>query len=216
MIGQSSSTVQGRVRFTDLTGRVFGRLTVIEFSHLAYGQRFWRCQCECGSETVHRTGRLNIGHVRSCGCLGRDNRDACIVKHGKSKSMEYRTWAAMIARCENKNSKCYSDYGGRGIVVCEAWRKSFEAFLADMGPRPSPKHQIDRIDNNRGYEPRNCRWTTHTENQRRTRKSMMVNHEGRTQCLSAWVEEFGLNYLLTWRRLRRGISLGSILKMNPK
>lgn len=134
------------------------------------------CRCDCGVEKdVPLTG-LKTGTTKSCGCLAREKWIAARTKHGdsKAKAPEYLIYGAMIARCENPNNADFKDYGERGITVCARWRSSYADFLSDMGRRPTPRHSIDRIDNDRGYEPDNCRWATAHEqrmNQRRMRKA---------------------------------------------
>jgi|GEM_PF-3001522 len=101
-------------------------------------------------------------------------------------------WQSMNHRCHDPKTKAFHTYGGRGIRVCDRWRASFEAFLADMGPRPSPRHSIDRIDVNGNYEPGNCRWATPKEQGRNKRDNRMLTAFGRTQCMAAWAEELGV------------------------
>lgn len=120
--------------------------------------------------------------------------------HGGTKSVEYNTWAQMKARCYNSKSHNYINYGARGITVCDRWKNSFGAFLKDMGPRPSPKHSIDRINNNGNYEPNNCRWATNSEqvrNQRNTRLNIDVAREiralAKTQTRTAIARRYRLN-----------------------
>jgi hypothetical protein len=108
------------------------------------------------------------------------------------KTPEYRAWSAMKLRCANPNNEQYHNYGGRGITVCDRWRQSFAAFLVDMGPRPSPRHSIDRIDNNGNYEPGNCRWATSREQNRNRRNNIVLTHDGRTMCLADWARELGV------------------------
>jgi len=150
----------------------FGRLVVIEEGLLIGGagkkqRAACRVRCDCGSEFVVLRQSLRSGNTVSCGCKKREHLIAIATTHGKSETVAYRIWSSMISRCNPSGA-----YGKRGIRVCDRWRGSFEAFLADMGERPSPRHSIDRIDNSRGYEPGNCRWATtyqQAQNTSRTR-----------------------------------------------
>lgn len=152
----------------DLIGKEFGRLTVVSKGATdADGRPQWNCRCNCGQSAIVRGAYLRSGRTLSCGCLRIENAVAnsrAAVKHGHAsrdgRSSEYKSWRAMLSRCENPKAAGYDRYGKRGISVCARWH-DFSAFLADMGLKPSPKHSIDRFPNNDGnYEPGNCRWAT--------------------------------------------------------
>lgn len=115
---------------------------------------------------------------------------------------EYGTWNAIKQRCHNPNNPAYANYGGRGIKVCARWRRSFTAFLGDMGPRPADKTSIDRIDNSKGYSPDNCRWATQAEQMRNTRATVMIEYKGRSMILIDWCEELGLDYNTMAQRMK--------------
>jgi hypothetical protein len=151
----------------DLTGKTFGRLTVIKFAETKNYRAYWHCRCECGKEKVALSKTLTNGMTRSCGCLNSEMSKARSTTHGCTvggeKSPEYKVWMAMKKRCTYTEDA--ANYKDRGITVCERWSK-FENFLADMGPRPPGRHgkrpmyTLDRENNDKGYFKENCRWAT--------------------------------------------------------
>jgi hypothetical protein len=116
----------------------------------------------------------------------------------------YQSWVEMRTRCHNSSRDSYQDYGGRGIRVCDRWRDSFESFWADMGSTYEPGLTIDRIDVNKGYEPGNCQWATRKQQNRNTRRNMMIQFRGETRCLGEWCELLDLPYHSIYTRLSRG------------
>ena len=137
----------------------------IEKDH--HGRKMYECECLlCGNIFKAMGTNINTGRKTSCGCDRNHKISKSKTKHGGRKNYpkEYRAWKGMKGRCTNKNYHSYHRYGGRGISVCNEWINSFENFLRDMGKAPSPNHQLDRIDNDKGYSPTNCRWVTPKEN----------------------------------------------------
>jgi hypothetical protein len=125
--------------------------------------------------------------------------------HGYGGTKIYRAWYGMLRRCHDPNHRSYADYGGRGITVCEHWHK-FENFLADVGEPPNAKAEIDRIDNDGPYSPNNWRWATRSQQLNNKRDNRRLTSNGRTQTLSEWATELGLNRNSLWGRIRLGWS----------
>jgi hypothetical protein len=152
---------------------------------------------------------IRNGGTKSCGCLAREATATRSKTHGLSHGAEYQVWECMIRRCHNERTNGYDRYyGGRGIQVCKRWRNSFEAFYADMGPRPSPQHSVDRINNNGNYEPDNCRWATAAEQARNHRNTILIGRLGnKSICLEDIIKVCGISGSTVRGRLKRGWTL---------
>jgi len=124
-------------------------------------------------------------------------------KHGYAGTPTYRAWHEMKKRCYNPNVIRYPKYGGRGIEVCERWRESFSAFLADMGEKPGPEYSMDRVDVNGNYEPNNCRWATRQEQMRNKTNNHFVECFGQRKTIVEWSEETGIPHRVIQQRLNR-------------
>ena len=183
------------VQVKDISGQCFGRLTVLSFFSCKYGRAWWTCKCECGIIKQYPGKSLRTGNTTSCGCYIRQLCAERLATHKLSRvhPVEYRIWKQMRTRCLCSTNPGYKNYGGRGIAICKRW-DSFAAFLADMGQRPSQKHQIDRINNNGHYEPSNCRWVTQQTQARNRRSNLVFTHNGETLCLVEWASRVGIHY----------------------
>lgn len=189
------------MRANELTGSVFGRLTVLGKVRSASNRILWDCLCSCGKSSHVRASHLKNGLVVSCGCFAADkNRER--ATHGMSRSSTHIIWKTMRARCGNPQSPGFKDYGARGITVCRAWDESFEQFLADMGVRPAGM-SIERIDNSRGYEPGNCKWATNREQCRNRRSNHLITYSGKTKCRKDWADELGVSPPVLARRIEK-------------
>lgn len=190
-------------------GDRFSSLLVIAESYRSpSGQRMFCCLCDCGTLSRVRIDHLRSGRVVSCGCVGIKHRTAASTKHGACSggkaTPEFRAWRHMIDRCANPNCKEFKYYGARGIMVCNRWITSFSNFLEDMGRRPSLKHSIGRINNDRGYHPDNCRWETSIDQNNNRRSNRMVSVCGFTGTFAECCRFFGVSQKKTWLRLYRG------------
>lgn len=190
------------MRIIDLVGQRFTRLLVVGRAPNKSAKDTnarWHCRCDCGRMCIAYGQDLRREKFKSCGCLNAER----IYKHGQSRTKEYRTWLTMRQRCENPNNGAYEQYGAAGVTVCERW-KSYEAFREDMGPAPSPRHTIDRIDGTKGYEPGNCRWATYAEQNRNLKSNVFVEIDGVRMVLQDWCKRSTVNAKTVASRVRNG------------
>lgn len=188
-----------------MAGLRFGMLTVIRrdgtyVSPAGHSAPTWLVKCDCGVEKTVIGRELRNSAYVSCGCKRLKGGPP---KHGWFGTPEYSAWTSMKQRCTNPKCRNYPNYGGRGIRVCERWESSFEAFLADMGPRPSRKHSLDRENNNGNYEPGNCRWATVRQQARNKRTSRVLTVAGESATVAEWADRAGLGRSTVKERLRR-------------
>lgn len=175
----------------DVTGERYGRLTALRRDGSIRRRAAWLFACDCGGEVRAQLASVRGRQKQSCGCRYRDSRRSSAATHGRSSDPLYKVWAAAKQRCTNPRDRRYADYGGRGIVMCERWLRSFEAFVSDMGECP-PGKTLDRRDNDGPYSPENCRWATPVEQQRNRRSSILVEHGGETISLSELARRYGV------------------------
>lgn len=168
-------------------------------------KRHWLAKMECFCGKIYFD--FNPKRSKSCGCLTKLLISASKKTHGGSGIREYHSWAAAKGRCYNKSNAAYDRYGGRGIKMCTNWENSFSAFLSDMGKRPSEYHSLDRIDNDRGYTPENCRWAT--ASQQSANRKNIIFIEGIP--LKAYCNQKGLKYKRVWLRIKRGMEIKKAL-----
>lgn len=179
-------------------GDRFGRLTVLATGKIPDTYRYKAvCRCNCGGDPFAvRFDALLSGQTQSCGCLQRDNSRT----HGLSRSPHYTRWRHMMGRCYDPKNQAYPDYGGRGIKVCERWQ-DLATFIEEVPPGYFPGAEMDRIDNDGDYEPGNVRWITRKGNTDNRRSGHRLTYRRRTQSLTRWAEETGINLGTLWTRL---------------
>lgn len=183
----------------------FGRLTVLEFSHMKGKHSYWKCRCDCGVEKVIRsdtfTSKSDKPKTQSCGCLNRESKSKT---HGESRTKLYHVWATMKNRCNDENNANYRHYGGRGIQVCNEWSQDYVVFrdwAVENGY--SEGLTLDRINVNGNYEPLNCRWITQEEQNRNTRSTILIKYDGKEQCISEWARELHMSIDTLYARIRK-------------
>lgn len=189
----------------NILGKKFGRLTVVSFSHKdKWGKRHWNCVCDCGKSRVVAERSLFTGNTKSCGCYRKQYATLKQLVHGMQGTRLYAIWQNMKNRCRNVNIPAYKDYGGRGITVCDEWLD----FMCFMGWALSNGYDdslsLDRINNNEGYKPDNCRWTTQKEQARNTRANVLISYKGDTLCIVAMAEKHNIDPKLLYGRLENG------------
>jgi len=188
----------------DLLGNRYGRLVIIEDLGLKDHFRYVKCKCDCGIVKNFRLNGLRMGSSTSCGCYRQEIAGTSNILHGLTKHPLFTIWTNMRQRCHWEESKQYVDYGGRGIIVCDEWRKDFKVFFDWCITNNWNKGlTIDRRNNDGNYEPDNCRIVNNTIQQRNKRSNINYTIDGITKCLKEWCLELGLNYKLTHQRLNR-------------
>lgn len=188
----------------DLTGRTFGRLTVLRFAGRdKHRHLIWTCQCECGNVRDVTKWNLLNGITVSCGCYTSDRARKQLTKHGFYNNQFYSVWRDMMRRCYDVKQSCYDRYGGRGISVCDEWH-NVESFIQWCESQPFKTGlTIDRIDNNKGYSPENCRFVTLKENQNNRSSNHVISYAGKSQTITEWAEETGLTPSCLYGRINR-------------
>lgn len=185
-------------------GQRFGRwVAVCAASYGGKGHRKWLCRCDCGVAREVSVPTLTSGASRSCGCLQRDVATRTSTVHGGAGTPEYRAWKHMRGRCVDPHDKRYANYGARGIVVCDRWH-DFALFLADLGPRPTPSHSLERLKVDGNYEPGNVVWATIKEQSRNKTVTAFIEVDGRIGKVTDLAEEIGLPYWTLFKRAQRG------------
>ena len=190
----------------DMTGQKYGKLTVLSF----YGRQgksqhaTWKCRCDCGNIKIIVGASIRAKRSLSCGCESKNTRFTSkrMKKHGKSYDRVYKIWQGMIKRCLDSNGQKSHLYFGKGIKVCERWKK-FENFYADMGD-PAPKMTLDRIDGNGNYEPSNCRWASREVQANNTSSNKKIQFNGQILNAGQWAKKIGIKPNTLIYRLRRG------------
>jgi hypothetical protein len=175
-------------------GEQFGLFTVLSDQPVRVGKQLsCLCRCRCGNELLVNAHNLRAGKTLGCGCERNKQTGERSRSHGMSKAPIYAVWLQARARCHDSRHKQYPAYGGRGIAMCEQWRNSFPQFLADMGEPPFPRAMLERVDNDQGYSPANCKWATRTEQNRNRRNNRLFEFRGRSMFLVDWAAELGIN-----------------------
>lgn len=187
-----------------IQGRKFGRLTML--TKLPNNRAL--CLCDCGTEKSITISHIIRGKIQSCGCLHKELASITMTKlstkHGGYYTPTYHIWNSMLDRCRNPNNPAYKHYGERGITVCERWA-AFENFLTDMGEKPH-KRSLDRIDNNKGYSPENCRWATNKEQSNNKRTCIQLTYNGETKNITEWADYLDIDRNLIYSRIEAGWS----------
>jgi hypothetical protein len=209
-IQMASTSDQLSPQAKDESGKRYGKLTVIEFAFVKHGIH-WRCQCDCGKTVTVAGHHLRSGGATTCGCVH-------YRANGHAGSPVYKVWQQIKERCYNPKASGYKNYGGRegqAVTVCDRWMVSFLNFYEDMGERPFEGATVERIDNDAGYSPENCKWATRHEQMANARTTKTLTFNGETKCKGEWARTLGishktLNYRLKHWGLEKALTTATI------
>lgn len=201
----------------DLTGKRFGKLTVVSFDHRKGTRAYWKCVCDCGGNRIVGIDHLKNGDIVDCGCVNRKKNPPIHSKHGMSYTRLYTIWALMKARCVNQNRKEYPRYGGRGIKLVDEWLE-FQPFMEwAIGSGYSDELTLDRKDNDGNYTPDNCRWVTRLVQAYNKSNNRYITHNGETKTICQWAKEYNISYNVLKKRLDDlGWDFGKAISEPPK
>ena len=190
---------------SDVIGKKFHRLTVLcRNGNSKNHSKQYLCRCDCGTEKTIIGIYLLDGRVKSCGCFNREATGNRHRTHNMTHTRLFSIWQNMNTRCSNEKCSEYHNYGGRGITVCEDWKNDFLSFYKwAVANGYDDSLSIDRIDNNRNYEPSNCRWATKKLQANNTRVNHLFTYEGETRTIAEWSELKNINYKKLWSRIKR-------------
>lgn len=207
-------------KFMDLSGQVFGRLTVLScagYDAKGHTQK-WNCVCSCGNQTVVSSSALKTGKTRSCGCYSSEQKSLRSKTHGVgNENRLYRIWSGIKTRCYSLSDRNYPRYGGRGIVVCDLWKKSFVDFREwALSHGYCDDLSIDRIDNDGPYSPENCRWVDKRSQNNNRRSNVFLTYKGETKTIAEWSKITGIKQATIAQRKRNGWSDERCIKAPTK
>lgn len=219
---RGNTTSCGCKKEPNLTGKVFGRLTVLErvenrIAKSGKTDRQFLCRCQCGKEIIVPAFRLLNGSTRSCGCLAAEQSVIRNTTHGESDSRLYHIWTGMKQRCHNPKSPSYKNYGARGIIVCDEWFDDFQAFYDwAMSNGYDNTLSIDRINSNDIYKPSNCRWATMEVQQNNKRNNHLLTYNGETLTVNQMARKYGLNIGVFKCNISKGMDVATAIKTTSK
>lgn len=196
---------------------VYGDLTVIKESEKkrrSLAGKWYHCKCVCGKSADVSVYKLLSGEKKSCGCLRSRACTARVTTHGLCKHPIYSTWSSMMRRCYTKSQTAYHRYGGRGIIVEKRWHK-FINFYNDMSPYWKEKLELDRINNNKGYSRKNCRWVTRTEQVNNTSSNRYITINEKRLSASDWSRKNNISINTIYDRLKNGWDPVDAVTMKP-
>ena len=203
-------------------GQKFNRLTIIKLDHKKkyihpngriVFREYYLCKCDCGNKTIAYKWYIKSGHTKSCGCWNKEINSKVHTKHGMEGTRIYKIWQGIKKRCYLLSCDKYHLYGGRGITMCDEWKNNFIPFFKwAMSNGYKDNLTIDRIDVNGNYDPSNCRWATHKEQMRNTRKNHLIEFNGETKCLTEWAELFNIDVRKLHNRIKKGWPIEKALK----
>lgn len=180
----------------DIVGKKYFRLFVVENAGVdKHNKTLFRCLCDCGKYVIIKGSSLTTGNTKSCGCLAIESISNINKTHGQSKIKIYKVWLSMNKRCRDFNDISYKNYGGRGIIVCDEWKNSFEAFRDwALNNGYKDKLTIERIDVNGNYCPENCKWATRKEQAKNTRRTHYITYQDKTMNMKDWANYLKIDY----------------------